>query len=146
LSLVEVLAAVLLLSLTAAGAAAIISSTASNYASAPSSNERQVIVAVPQAGTSTSVDYVRVYRDNNGNIFAQRHDDSGAGTRMMDGPATMVVNYFRTATTTAGTATTTLEGAPDTATQVQLSVTATRANVSTRSVVYVHLRNTTLGL
>ena len=127
----------------------------SNFAAAPDSNAAQVIVAVPQSGAS-GTDYIRIYRNTTtGAIYAQRQDDAGVGTKLMDGPSTLTLNYFATTATSTGTSTSIADAAPGSATEVQVSLTTTRGGattastagtVTTKTVAYIAMRNTLLSL
>ena len=89
-----------------------------------------------------------------GAIYAQRDDDAGVGTKIMNGPSTLTFNYLETAATPTGTATVSMDATPASATEVQITLTATRGGattaatigtVTTKTVAYVALRNTLLG-
>ena len=131
------------------------SSAQTNFASAPNSSSTQIIVAVPQPGNA-GTDYVRIYRDaTTGNIYAQRQDAVGAGSKILDGPSSMTINYFQTTINSTGPSTAASDGAPDSATEVQINLGVTRGNktttvtygsVTSSSVAYITMRNTILSL
>ena len=112
--------------------------------SAADSTTSQIIVAVPQASPG---DQIRIYASS-GNIYAQTAGDAAAslaGTLMVAAPATLLVNYSQTTVTATGTTITAVDGAPASATEAQVTITATRGSVTTKSIAYVELRNRSLG-
>lgn len=111
------------------------------------SDASQIIVDVHLA--SSTANQIRIYRNSTtGTIYAQTAGDAPTlpGTVMVDGPATLAIAYYQTGATSTGTSTTDVTAsAPAAATEVQLTISATRGNVTTTSVAYVQLRNANFG-
>jgi hypothetical protein len=107
------------------------------------STTSQIIVTVPQASASGS-DHIRVYLSGT-TLYAQRQDDSGAGTSLATGVTGLTFTYYATTVTSTGTSIAQVDNAPATATEVQIVVTLTSGTVTTKDTAYVSMRNKNLG-
>lgn len=103
------------------------------------SNSTQVIVPVQE---SSAVPEIRIYFDSTaGTLYAQRSDD-GSITDLLDQVSSLTFNYYKTI---AGV-TTEVASAPETATEVKITLTAwygsfVGARATTTCTAYVALRN-----
>lgn len=97
----------------------------------------QLIVRVP---SSTSPRECRYYVSN-GVLYQQTSDQSAPGTALLTGVVTVQFNYYRTA---AGTRTS-VNGAPATATEVEVNIRARSGSVTTGLTTYVTLRTAVAG-
>lgn len=117
--------------------------TSFNASSSRDSSASQVTVRVPEpAGTSPTSVELRIYLSG-GTIYAQRADQgnaSQAGTALVTGVSNMTVNYWNT----SGGVRTATDGAPASASEVEIKATSASAGmgaVTTTAETLVSLRN-----
>lgn len=102
------------------------------------SGANQLIVRVPSGGASTLE--VRYYVAN-GILYVQRSDESAPGRELILGVTGLSFAYYRTL---AGTRTA-VNGAPGTATEVQVTLQVRRVSVTTGLTAYVAIRTAVSG-
>jgi Tfp pilus assembly protein PilW len=122
----------------------VVGSSVTNFSAAPNSTTSQIIVATPEPGT-TGTEYIRFYLSGT-TLYAQRHDDTGAGLAIATGVQSMTISYYVTSVDASGLIRTSVNGAPATATEVQVSLVVKSGTVTTTEAAYVELRNYNLSL
>jgi hypothetical protein len=98
------------------------------------SNASQVVCEIPQASGSSNIEIL--FYMSGGTVYYQRSTDAAPGTALLTGASGMAVAYYTTTSGTTTTATT-----PDQATEIQITLTATRGSVTTSAPTYVMMRN-----
>jgi hypothetical protein len=102
------------------------------------SNASQIVVRLPQpSGAPIECRYYV----SNGVLYQQRSLDTAPGTALLRGVTGLTFNYVRTL---AGTRTS-VDGAPASATEVQIGIRARRGSVTTGLTGYVAMRNALTG-
>lgn len=121
--------------------------TTTNFGNA-SSSATQLIVTVPEpTGTTPSTVQLRYYLSG-GVLYKQRSDQAAPGTALADGITTLTFTYYQTVVTTRNTLPYTVGSTTfgrDNATEVLMTVTATREKVLVRDSALILLRNKALG-
>jgi hypothetical protein len=116
-------------------------STATNFP-VKSSGASQVIVTVPEpSGSSPSTVQIRFYLSS-GNFYAQRSDNTGPGVLLESGVQSLTFNYFRT----VGSSRTAVDASPSQATEIQIAITGSSGNISSKLTTLVALRNVLVSL
>jgi prepilin-type N-terminal cleavage/methylation domain-containing protein len=106
-----------------------------------SSSASQVVVLVPEPSTAaTTTIEERVYLSGTA-LYVQRSDQAAPGTSMVTGVSSVVFNYFRT----VGTTRSAVDSTPQTATEVQITLTLVSGQATTETVASVALRNKILA-
>lgn len=120
-------------------------STRANFPSGSTSNSTQVIVPIPEADGAGVNKEIRIYYSN-GSLYAQRSDETGAGTLLINdlntSPAGAEFRYYKTV---AGANPTEVANAPETATEIRITLTGKYGRATTSVVAYVALRNVISG-
>jgi Tfp pilus assembly protein PilW len=112
---------------------------------AASSSTSQLVVTVPP---TSSPGHIRLYLSGT-SVYAQRSDDTGAGLEIATGVQSLGFTYYLTSATSSGTTVTQVNGAPASATEVEISLTMLLRSGSSATMnekAYVSLRNKNLGL
>lgn len=77
-----------------------------------------------------------------GVLYSRRADQSAPGNALLQGVETLAFHYFRTVPQGLGTAAVSVDNAPATATEVQITLAVRRGTVTTQVQTYIMLRNT----
>ncbi|MFN3648286.1 MAG: type II secretion system protein [Armatimonadota bacterium] len=107
------------------------------------SSAAQVIVEVPEPSASASSSVEVRFHVSGGVLYAQRSDQAAPGLALIQGVQTVSFEYFRQPS--SGTEHTPVNGAPASANEVRVTVTARRPPATTTVSTLVNLRNSIAG-
>ena len=122
------------------GSAVVTGSTVSNFQVADSTATQLIVVVPEPTGVMPDWIQVRIHLDG-GILYAQRADQAAPGTPLITGVQSVNFDYFQVAGTTRAA----VNGTPQVANEVQLSVVGRDGNATTRVTTLVNLRNAIAG-
>lgn len=123
---------------------AVVPSVSSGNLNGKTSTTSQIIVTVPQATGSPTINIL--FYVSNGTLYYQRSTDTSP-TVMITGVQSLTLTYYKTSLASSGTGTTQTQvnSTPGSATEVQINLVANYQNVTTTVTAYTTLRNMIAG-
>jgi Tfp pilus assembly protein PilW len=108
---------------------------------AADSGASQVIVRVPEPSGASTTDIEFRFHVSGEVLYYQRSDEAAPGTALVSGVQSAVFNYYQS----SGSGRTAVDSTPASANEVQVTLTAESADMTTKVSTLVNLRNATVG-